>query len=172
MPGTLGFPQLDPGFVGGSRPPEPEEETPPIDPQTTESPHEFVDPPATVSRPIRPPTISIAERIRLRNQERARQEAAAAQRRRQTIAGLPPDIDKEPRAHEFDPRKIVEILTRPVDEHAYGQVQTLKILAGRSPDDETQEIAKALARILQTIDPQALFDAEPWYTTRVGSSHA
>ncbi len=41
MPGIIGFPQLDPGFVGGSRPPEPEEE-----PATSPEPMPTVPDPA------------------------------------------------------------------------------------------------------------------------------
>lgn len=102
MPGIIGFPQLDPGLGGGGgSPPEPEEEPTPSLPPPME---EMEDLPATglvtFVAPA-PSTFTIAEQIRLRNQKRAEQDAAAH-------IEEPADISEPGRAnHDSTPTPVV-----------------------------------------------------------------
>ena len=200
MPGIIGFPQLDPGYGFGGSPPAEEQEPATKPPQMPMQPdpaleeydsrqEERIKHLDTI-RPIKPPnsgqdksnngdgtrngksTYTVAEQIRIRNQERAEQDAAAAQRRRQTISRLPSDIDEESRAGEYDSRTPLEILTQPGEENVRVQEGTYSVLTGTRFEDEEQDIVEELTRILKTIAPLGLFEDEPWYTTRLGPAQS
>ena len=72
--------------------PTPEDDQPA---QPPVSPHDFADPPASNDQAVTPTKISIAEQIRIRNQERAEQDAAA-QNERQSAIDIAQDIEWSP----------------------------------------------------------------------------
>lgn len=163
--------------------PEPSNEGTPAEPESGPKPPPGIDipgytptpgygpPPApSISLPAPPPGIPVPPDILDLNPDTVGsiEQHIAALNSGPSISGFPQDIVSERDIGEYDPRKILEFLIQPGEEHRSMQEGTYAVITGTRLDDETQEIAKELAHILQTIDPQALFENEPWYTTRLG----
>ena len=106
----------------------------------------------------------------------------------QSTSGSAPDIEWSP---EHEPSGIVpfahaaaqgtrdssEDKTTAICEALYAAdpevvARGLKLVTGFEPDDEEQDIVQELTRFLRTIAPHGLFEDEPWYTTKFGSSES
>ena len=168
---------------GGSRPTRPEPEPPPPPP-----------PPKAQQTPPKKQSFGRASSSDSGEQSDAGSDKSQNKKDGQTPASsqpatpdLPPDIEWSP---EDEPSGIVPFIqaaaqgtrdnsedkTAAVCEALYAAdpeavARGLKIITGCAPD-EGQDIVQELTDVLKTIAPDGLFEDEPWYTTKLGSSES
>ena len=174
-------PHLD--FGNPPTPPAPEP-----NPFPTIPPGLHVPPPPTVQRPQPEPTsettrpsqtVQLGEQILRRNEERARQDAAA-QNREPSLSGFPQDIGWSPYQDatglvtpgsvkpDIGQDALLEACGYICEQNPEVMTAVMNIIEGFDPDDDEQTLRDRVENYLGIIGLNDAFGHGDWYTTRLG----